>query len=185
MVIIAFEGIDGTGKSTSIRLTSDFLASKAIPHLVTQELSGGEMQLKFRQMLIESATPMDELLVISLARRWHYDNVLKPALEAGKCILMDRYIESTWAYQGQNIEHDVLSFFEQKVWQTPKPDVVIYFDGNSLRAKARDRFEQKGTDFFAMARKIYKSRAANYPNWVSVIAGEQERVNSAILQAIG
>lgn len=161
--IIAFEGVDGTGKSTAIKLISKLLTKEGILHLVTQELSGGKMQLEFRKMLMECKSPMDELLVISLARRWHYENILLPAIEEKKIILIDRFIASTYAYQGQYLDPSLIEFFEKKVWQVPSPFLTVCFIGNCLRKEARDRFEQKGEDFFDKVRQIYKTKASIAP----------------------
>ena len=158
--IIVFEGVDGTGKSTSIKLASKFLAKLGIEHIVTQELAGSQMQMRFRQMLMESESPIDELLVMSLARRWHYKHILLPALQKGKHILLDRFISSTWAYQGQYIKPHLMEIFEKQIWEVPAADLTVYLSGESLRQQQRDRFERKEEDFFNKARKIYENRAA-------------------------
>ena len=158
--IIVFEGVDGTGKSTSIKLASKFLAKLDIQHIVTQELSGSQTQMRFRQMLMESESAIDELLVMSLARRWHYKRVLLPALQKGKHVLLDRFVSSTWAYQGQYIKSDLMKIFQEQIWEVSPADLTIYLSGESLRQKKRDRFEQKEEDFFKKAREIYQNRAA-------------------------
>ena len=194
MIIIAFEGIDGTGKSTSLKLASEFLSHMGISHLSTQELGGGEIQDKFRQLLIDSKTDIDELLAISMARRWHYTNILEPAIKEGKHILIDRFIESTWAYQGQKLSDSMLSFFENEIWKVPYPNLTIYFGGECLRKTPRDRFEKKEADFFEKAKQIYESRASIVrksasdeiieARWLVLKNIRQDEINSAILSAI-
>jgi dTMP kinase len=163
--LIAFEGIDGVGKTTHLEATSQFLSSLLVPNLATQELGGTDIGRKCREILMQNIDPIEELLTISLARRWHFRNLVLPSLEQGKVVLMDRFIESTWAYQvgGNGLNPEIASFFGERVWGTREPELTVYIKGPSHRL-SRDRFETAGQSFFNKVTDMYNSRIAK--NWL-------------------
>lgn len=161
--IIAFEGIDGLGKTTHARALSEFLTTMKIDNLLTQELYGDDLRSNIKAILDSNKYVVDgyeELLLISAARRWHYRNVVEPALERGSVVIIDRFIESTWAYQGggRQIPEDIIKFFQDSIWNVREPDLTIYLQGLSHRAGAQDKFESESDTFFANVLKKYDQR---------------------------
>ena len=101
---IAFEGVDGSGKSTVIRLVADRLRQRGIDVITTREPGGSSGAEQIRALLVAGDTgrwsPMAELLLHAAARAEHVEAVIRPALAAGQWVLTDRYVGSTMAYQG-------------------------------------------------------------------------------------
>jgi dTMP kinase len=163
--IIAFEGLDGVGKTTQLNATYDFLQELKIDCIATQELAGNDIRSKIRELFMSNLDPYEELMAVSIARRWHFRNIVKPALDAGKWVLMDRYIESGWAYQygGRKISKEIIEFFEKNMWDVRPADLNIYLTGKSRRATKNDRFEEEDNNFFDAVEQTYRSRVnSNY-----------------------
>jgi dTMP kinase len=180
MVLISFEGEDGTGKTTQMKQASRFLYKLGVDHITTQEFSGDEKRNSLRRLFMDKLDPMQELMVVSLARLWHMKNVIQPNLDAGKVIIIDRYIDSTWAYQngGRGISKDIIQFMEDHVWQVPKPDLVIYLSGKPKRIKKNDRFEIEEPSFFKRVREVYDSRQSD--NWCRIDSDDFDEVKQLI-----
>jgi len=187
--LIAFEGIDGVGKSTHLRATNDFLTGLSIPNLATQELGGSDIGKKCRELLMHDIDPTEELLAISLARRWHFRNIVEPAIAEGKIVLIDRFIESTWAYQvgGHCLQGELVEFFQHKIWGAREPDFTIYIFGQSHR-KTEDRFETAGEDFYNKVVAQYNCRKQS--NWLNIntqntFEYNQNKIEAFLKQALG
>ena len=101
---IAFEGCEGAGKSTQMRLLSEYLKEKNIPHTVTREPGGGEISEAIRKIILNgkftAMTDECEALLYAAARVQHLADTVSPALARGELVLCDRYIFSSYAYQG-------------------------------------------------------------------------------------
>jgi dTMP kinase len=100
---ITFEGIDGSGKSTQLKLLANFLNTRKCDFLLTREPGGTPVGNKLRAALLdahEEVDPLAELLVFAADRAQHVRRVLRPALEAGQVVFSDRYADATAAYQG-------------------------------------------------------------------------------------
>ena len=102
--LITFEGIDGCGKSTQLRLLEDYLRARGLPCVSTREPGGTVLGLKIRAVLLdltdEPVEPLTELLLFAADRAQHVRQLILPALEAGKIVLSDRFYDATMAYQG-------------------------------------------------------------------------------------
>ena len=123
--LIAFEGIDGTGKSTQLQLLADVLKEMGCPVHVTREPTNGPYGKRIRELYVNRSlcTPEEELELFLLDRRQHVSDFIGPHLDAGHVVLTDRYYYSTAAYQGaagMNIDEIFL-----KNDFAPKPDLVI------------------------------------------------------------
>ena len=100
---ITFEGIDGSGKSTQLRLLANFLKTNGCDVLLTREPGGTPVGLRLRAALLdvqEEVDPLTELLVFAADRAQHVRRVLRPALASGQVVFSDRYADATVAYQG-------------------------------------------------------------------------------------
>jgi dTMP kinase len=171
---ITIEGSEGVGKSTQIQRIADKIIATGCSVLVTREPGGTKLGEKIRELVLydsEPVTPMAELLLIFAARAQHLQQVVKPALASGVCVISDRYIDSSFAYQGggrglafNNIEQLV------NLIDAPLPDCTILLDTNNLemsltRAKAasvdhlNDKIEAQKLNFFENVRQAYLQRA--------------------------
>jgi dTMP kinase len=201
-MLIVFEGIDGCGKSTAMESVAGALAEYGIDALITSEF-GPHMPwgpgLK-QELLNVAGDPQDEYDVVRTARRFHAWEVLEPALAAGRVVLMDRYLWSTCAYQGQTPALTVKRILEEhQADDLPVADLTIYLACPLHIAKKRargrgrgDAFDQRGIDFFAQAASVFDGLYATVArhNLHSVVridaASPANRVNKlAFDEAIG
>lgn len=168
---ITFEGGEGAGKSTQIKLVSSYLIERGMPHLVTREPGGTPLAEKIRSLLVEgSAMQMDvltEYLLFSAARRDHLLKVIKPALERGESVLCDRFYDSSYVYQGltQNLSLSIMKVvYEAVAGEGFEPDLTFVFDLDPLEGLKRTqerggtatRFESKGVEFHRKIRENFQ-----------------------------
>jgi len=195
-VFVVFEGVEGAGKGTQIELAEKALSDAHRPVMVTREPGGTPIGEKLRLMLLDHDTghlePRTEALLFGAARAQMVATVLRPALEAGKVVLCDRYIDSSLAYQGVGRgvgESDVLTL---NVWGTQGlfPDLVVLLhiepELGLERAGEPDRFEAEGIDFHAKVADAYLHIAEEHPERFVVIdaSGSPDEVHKAVMEAI-
>ena len=127
--LIVFEGVDGSGKSTQLRLLADQLRESHVAHIVTKEPTDGRWGRKIRAMARsgERVTPEEELHWFLEDRREHVATVLRPGIEAGQIVLTDRYYLSTVAYQGAR-GFDPQALLVQSEAECPLPDLALIFE---------------------------------------------------------
>ena len=176
---LVLEGVDGAGKSSHIPFIEDWFRARRIPLLLTREPGGSVLAEELRSLVLHQ--PMDgltEALAVFAARRDHLVQTIWPALRQGHWVLSDRYLDSSWAYQGggRGVADGLLAALTQAVEQDgeapgPRPDLVFYFDLDPTQAAARrggrqaqtgvapDRFEQEDLDFFSRVRAGYAAAA--------------------------
>lgn len=179
---ITFEGIEGSGKTTNLSFLAEYLTTKNINLVVTREPGGTPMGEAIRTVLLshyaEKINPMTEMLLLFATRAQHIENIIKPALAAGSCVLCDRFTDATYAYQGGGrgiAVHDI-ELLENMVQQALRPDHTIIFDvpveislSRIQKRKNIDRIEQEEVDFFSRARQVYLARAKSTPSKYTVI----------------
>ena len=168
---ITLEGIEGSGKSTSIRDIKDILDLNSINYITTKEPGGSPIGKDLRALLLNknsNISPKVELLLMMADRKDHIDNVVLPNLRKGTWVISDRYLDSTYAYQGGGRE---IEFSEidnlSSLLNLPSPDLTLLFDLSPEialeRAKQRstlDRFEREPLDFHIRIRNTYKNLAS-------------------------
>lgn len=135
-VFIVADGCDGAGKTTQLKLISQFLNKVGISHITTREPGGTDIAEDIRSCLFKNKNmdepmhPMTELLLVNAARYQHIHNKIIPSLENGDWVLCDRFNDSTWSYQGYaggaSLAH--ISDIEDVVLDGFKPDYVFMFD---------------------------------------------------------
>ncbi len=170
-IFITFEGGDGAGKTTQIRLLSEKLQAYHLPHLVTREPGGTPSSEKIRALLVKGSPEgwdgISEAFLVAAARREHLRNLIWPALQAGKWVLCDRFSDSTFAYQGfghqlgipfvQTLHHLTMGDFQ--------PDLTFLLqleEKFGLRRKKKmplseDRYESFNDEFHKRVAEGYKS----------------------------
>jgi len=124
--LFAFEGLDGSGKSTQLHLLEEALCKEGYAVVATREPTDGPYGRRLRQLLgnRDQCTPDEELALFIADRRQHVETVIKPALVEGKVVLTDRYYLSTAAYQGA-LGHDPEAILIENELFAPKPDLVF------------------------------------------------------------
>lgn len=126
--LIVFEGTDGTGKSTQIRLLADELSRRGHSVIATREPTQGPYGQRIRKLYLDrgSCSREEELELFIADRRMHVEELLQPALQSGQIVLCDRYFLSTAAYQGAN-GMDVAAILARHAF-APEPDLAILFE---------------------------------------------------------
>lgn len=165
-LLISFEGIDGCGKSTQLGLLHDRLLSMSIPTLALREPGGTPTSEAIRSILLDKQfdiSPVAEMLLFSAARAQLVNERIRPALENGMVVLLDRFFDSTTAYQGYGRQFmDIKTIEELNRIATGglTPNLSFYFDLDveaafSRRTGQADRMEDSGKDFYNRVRKGY------------------------------
>ncbi len=196
---IVLEGLEGAGKSTAHRAIVEELQQQGITDLVfTREPGGTPLAEKLRQLIKheteEAVSDKAELLMLYAARIQLVENLIKPALAAGKWVIGDRHDLSSQAYQGggRQIDQHLLATLKQTVLGDFEPDLTIYLDIDPAvglaRARGRgelDRIERQSLDFFHRTRARYLQLIENNPKAV-IINAEQplEKVTADIKSAV-
>ncbi|HXU92516.1 MAG TPA: dTMP kinase [Gallionella sp.] len=180
---ITFEGMDGAGKSTHLAWFADELRQRGVDVVVTREPGGTPLGEQLREMLLNQPMSIGtEALLMFAARHEHVEQVIKPALRAGKWVLSDRFTDASFAYQGggRGMDWDKLTQLEQWVHGDLQPDLTLFFDVPVEVARQRlsnnaslDRFEQEQSDFFERVRAGYHRRIGQNPPRYAVIDAAQ------------
>jgi dTMP kinase len=194
-VFITFEGIDGVGKSTQIRLAENYLTNLGHKVLVTFEPGGTELGHEIRQLLLHrkgDVAPRSEALLYAADRAHHVSTKIRPALEAGNIVISDRYLDSSVAYQGAGRKLAAAEVRNISVWAVDGllPDLTVLLDLEAdLAARRRentgqepDRLELEKQDFFEAVRAEYLKLAAAEPERFLVVnaEGTPEEIFSSI-----
>ncbi len=171
---ITIEGTDGAGKSTFVPEMKAMLEAQGYEVILTREPGGTPFAEELREIILNK--PMDSMTALLLAfasRNEHIENVIKPALEAGKYVISDRFTDSTYAYQvaGQGVPKEYVEVLEHMVQKQLKPDMTLIFtvpveisrQRLSKTGKEPDNFESQNNDFFQRVLDGYLSIAKNEP----------------------
>jgi dTMP kinase len=199
---ITFEGIDGSGKSTQMRLLSGFLRMNSCDVVLTREPGGTPLGLRLRSVLLdaqEEVDPLTELLVFAADRAQHVRRLLRPTLASGRVVLSDRYADATVAYQGagRGFSPQLISEIVQLATEGLVPDLTLLFDigvaestGRTTRRSTarniRDRLDTEDREFHARVRQAYLNIAAAEPGRVKVIdtSGAVEETHERVKEIV-
>lgn len=161
-LFIVFEGGDGVGKSTQVRMLVDWLAHRGVPHVVTRQPGGTALGSELRRLVLDPAmgdvAPRAEALIYAADKAQHVHELIRPALERGEVVVSDRYVDSMIAYQGAGRALDVNDVTTVARWATSElhPDLTVLLDtdpGEAVEAiEVKDRVEGAGPDFHRRAR---------------------------------
>ena len=188
-MFITFEGIEGCGKTTQIRMVGDYLRKRQIPVLVTEEPGGAPLGKHIRKLLLNQGDcridAKAELLLFSAARAQHVQEVILPALAADRVVLCDRFSDATLAYQGfgRGLSLEFIKDLNEFSAAALKPDLTILFDlpvevglGRAIEriahlqgAPREDRFEQEDRAFHQKIRNGYLALDTDEPGRIRII----------------
>ena len=203
-ILITFEGMEGSGKTTHAALLADRLRGMGHDPLLTREPGGTPLGQRVREILLDPRTgeldPLTELLLFSAARRELVTQVTAPALAEGRIVLCDRYADSTRAYQGhgRGVDRDLIGRISSLVIAGATPARTLLFDltpeeglARAIGRNAREgghetRFENEKLEFHRRVRDGFLAIARAEPNRVTVIdaAAPVERVQEAVVAAV-
>jgi len=195
-LFITFEGADGCGKTTQIKLLNEYLIKNGYKTLLTREPGAGNLGAKIREILLNYDGPVSsncEQFLFLADRAQHIDCIIKPALDEGKVILCDRHTDSTVAYQGygRGLDIERINSLNNIATNGIKPDLTIVFDIDAKTSSERvgsekDRMESAGLEFFNRVRNGYLEIAKNEPNRVKVISSADsiENIHKKVIELI-
>jgi dTMP kinase len=184
---ITFEGSEGCGKSTQVQRLAARLEKLGVPFLVTREPGGtaiGESIRELLQFAPQSAgmTPETELLLFEASRSQLVRELIKPALESGKCVIADRFFDSTTVYQGvaRKLDRGIVRQLNAFAVVDCVPDVTFLLDVDLKTARSRmqqprrpDRMEQQSDEFYEKVRDGYQELARWQRDRIVMIEGWQ------------
>ncbi len=169
---ITFEGADGSGKTTQVRLVEERLAASGIPCLVTREPGGTTAGLAMRALLLDQRTPPltpdAELLLYAADRAQHVSEVISPALAVGSVVVCDRYVDATVAYQGfgRRLDRATIAELNRIATGGLVPDLTIVFDVPvdvaAVRLESRAHGGESPTRFDLEAREFHERVRTGY-----------------------
>jgi dTMP kinase len=181
-MFITFEGVDGSGKSTQVRLVAEQLRAEGRQVLETREPGGTELGEKVRDLILagETLAPWAEALLFAAARAQLVDEVMRPALARGEDVLSDRYIDSSLAYQGLARGLGVERVLELNLAATGHllPDrtflIQVPLDQAARqRGDDPDRIEREGGDFVERVDSAYRDLAGIFAQRIVIVDGSQ------------
>ena len=174
-LFITFEGPEGAGKSTQIRLLAAHLEVEGVAHLLTREPGGTPTGDRLRELVLDSrsrVSAMTEFLIYSASRAQLVTEVVRPALERGQLVVCDRYVDSSYAYQGygRGLDMAQLRAVSEAATGGLLPQLTVLLDLDpalGLRRAARvntpDRIEAAGLEFHGRVRQGFLALAAAEP----------------------
>jgi len=203
-LFITFEGIDGSGKTTQLRLLHEYLQKRNIATTIAREPGGTEVGEAIRQILLYSGTqdlrPLSELLLYYASRYQNLCHNILPALERGQWVLCDRYADASLAYQGygRGLDLNFIAQLNQAVVGQRLPNLTFLIDLDPTmaltRARQRNqgrvvdegRFEMESFSFFERVRQGYLTIARDHPGRFRIVSGNLpvEEAHQEILRLI-
>lgn len=197
--LITFEGGEGVGKTTQLRLLREFLKEVDIDAVFLREPGGNAISEKIRKVILDvdnyDMTGMCEAMLYSAARAQLVEKVIKPALQDGKLVVCDRFIDSTYAYQGvaRGIGADNIDALNKLACGGIAPDLTVFLDLDPQSAFKRkggadkdDRLEQEGENFHKKVYLGYLQAAEKYPNRIVKIdsSGNAQEIHGKIIDLL-
>lgn len=181
-LFITVEGTDGCGKTTQINLMKEYIKQKGYNVVLTREPGGTNIGEKIRTIILDPQNvemkASTELLLYTAARAQLVSEVIKPAVGRGEIVICDRFIDSTYVYQGfgRGIDIEVINDVNRAALGGIMPDITFFFDispeialQRRVNASGADRIEKEKMDFHRRVYSGYKKLASMYPDRIKSI----------------
>lgn len=199
-LFITFEGVEGSGKSTQLNMLHAHLLRKGVEVVATHEPGGTRLGEEIRRILLDPAFgeihPMTETILYAADRAQHVYEVIKPALDAGKVVLCDRFVDSTLAYQGvaRRIGMEGVQNLNEWITEDLYPDVTFLLElpfrvGLKRLVKGKkafDRMEGEGESFHEQVQEAYRTLSKFYSSRFVVLNGadKPENIHHRVMQEV-
>jgi len=196
---ITVEGTDGAGKSTQMDMLIKYLEEKGIEVVVTREPGGTKISERLREIILDAEnkemTDVTEAMLYAASRAQHVEEKIIPALEEGKFVICDRFVDSSVVYQGyaRGLDMEMIESINKYAVCGLVPDITLFFDITPEAGIARkknmhrlDRIEQEKMDFHYKVYNGYKALCEKYPERIKRINAENdiETVHKDVLEAV-
>lgn len=197
--LITFEGCEGVGKSTQLRLLKEYLERTGQSAVFTREPGGTPIAEEIRSILLYKnfeISPVVEAYLFATARADHVNRVILPALEQGKLVVCDRYLDSSLAYQGvaRGLGIDTVLAYNRYAVQTCMPDYTVFLKMDPLHSWRKqkgktvegDRMEQEGAAFHSAVYRGFLELEQRYPERYLTIVPQEDKLatHAAIVGAL-
>jgi dTMP kinase len=198
-LFVTLEGIEGVGKSTNLAFTADQLRAAGFEVVTTREPGGTPFGELVRSWILtgdhDKLSADVETLLMFAARAQHLDDVIRPALAAGKCVVCDRFTDATFAYQGggRGVSPTLLDSLRAEIQRGLEPDLTLLLDAplevgeSRIAARIPDHFEREQRSFFERVHDAYSALAGRFPERIKTIDAAQPlaTVQAQIAAALG
>ena len=187
-LFITFEGCEGSGKSTQLKLLREYFDQKGVSAVYTREPGGSPIAEQIRQILLDkdnlAMTDEAEALLYAAARIQHVKEKILPNKNSGKIVVCDRYLDSSFAYQAyaRGLGYEFIAKINDEAMKTCMPDVTFFFDISPEAAFKRkggadkeDRLEQSGMDFHKKVYDGYARLAEKFPERIIKIDARKDK----------
>lgn len=179
---ITFEGTDGSGKTTQIKLLEEYIKNKGYELVLTREPGGTKVSELIRDLVLDPSNseivPLTEMIMYAASRAQHVLQLIKPAIEGGKIVICDRFVDSSYAYQGsgRGVDLKVIADVNRVAIDGMSPDITFFLDidpeiaiKRRINATGADRIEQEKIDFHRRVYDGYKKMALLFPERIKTI----------------
>lgn len=194
--LITFEGIEGCGKSTQATLLQNFFESHQISSIISREPGGTPLGNQIRALLLkEKMSHLSELFLFLADRNQHIHETIKPAIEEGKIVLLDRYYHSTYAYQsaGRNLPLKEIRLLNEQAIEGFHPDITFFidvpvevgFERKKTASMNLDRIELEDQEFHERVRQAFLSFTQSEVNFIRLDGtGAPERIHKEVIDKL-
>ncbi len=194
-LFITFEGTDGSGKTTQIKLLEEYMLEKGCEVVLSREPGGTRISEIIRGLILDpqnkEIVPLTEMILYAASRAQHVAEVIEPAIENGKIVICDRYVDSSYAYQGggRGMDLKVIADVNRIAVNGTVPDVTFFLDidpeisvRRRINSTGADRIEQEKLDFHRRVYDGYKKLSILYPERIKTIDATKsiEEISSQI-----
>lgn len=181
-LFITFEGTDGSGKTTQIMLMEEYIRGKGYEVVLSREPGGTKVSELIRDLVLDPANaeivPLTEMILYAASRAQHVAQVIKPAVDKGKIVICDRFVDSSYAYQGcgRGVDLKIVADVNRAAIDGMVPDITFFLDldpeiaiKRRISSTGADRIEQEKIDFHTRVYDGYKKMALLFPDRIKTI----------------
>ncbi|HEX2926494.1 MAG TPA: dTMP kinase [Ruminiclostridium sp.] len=194
-LFITVEGTDGSGKTTQIGLMEQYLLGLGHEVLLSREPGGPRVSEMIRDLILDpqnkDISPLTEMILYAAARAQHVSQIIRPAIESGKFVICDRFVDSSYAYQGwgRGVDLRTVADVNRAAVDGLIPDITFFLDlsprvaiERRIKSTGADRIEQEKMDFHMRVYEGYKKMAILYPDRIKTIDASKavEEISSQI-----
>jgi len=198
-LFITFEGTDGSGKTTQIKLLEQYMGAKGREVVLSREPGGTRVSEIIRDIILEpenkEIVPLTEMILYAASRAQHVAEVIEPAVNNGKIVICDRYVDSSYAYQGggRGVDLKIIADVNRIAINGTVPDITFFLDidpeisiKRRINSTGADRIEQEKLDFHRRVYDGYKKLSILYPDRIKTIDATRsiEEISSQINEYI-
>lgn len=199
-LFITVEGTDGSGKTTQINRLMEYICGKGYEVVLTREPGGTNISEKIRNIILDTENSemgrITEMLLYASARAQLVAEVIKPSVECGKIVIADRFVDSSYVYQGfgRGIDMEVVKTVNSIALDGIIPDITLFFDlspqialSRRLASTGADRIEKEKMDFHMRVYSGYKELAALYPERIKSVDSSRsiEEISADVRGIVG